>query len=253
MSATLCPQSGAASHVGRVRQRNEDGYFVDEEAGLWAVADGMGGHQGGEWAAAQVVAALDAAPLPPDFDDRCTAVADRIHRANAVIHDDALRRGATVGTTVVALLVQDGRFALLWAGDSRAYVLRGGRLHQLSRDHTQVQEMVDRGLLDAAAAATHPLGHVLTRAVGVSSALEIDVVTDAVEPGDTFLLCSDGLHGTVGEAEIARALHGPPAPATARLVAETLARGAPDNVTAVAVHFREPTLLSLSRRVMAAS
>ena len=241
-------QTGATSHVGRVRARNEDSLLVDDAHGLWAVADGMGGHERGDWASARAIAELAAPGLPAGFDALCAEVAARVHRANAAVHAEAVARGTQMGTTLVALVVQGRRFALFWVGDSRAYLLRAETLYQLSRDHTQVQEMVERGLLAPADAAHHPLGHVLTRALGVVATLELDVVADEVEPGDTFLLCSDGLHGTLAEATIGAALnHEPPQAVAEALVEATLAHGAPDNVTVIAVRFREPTMLSIAQ------
>ena len=111
-----------------------------------------------------------------------------------------------MGSTVVALLVHGARYAILWVGDSRAYVLRGGALIQLSRDHSQVQEMVDRGIMRPEDADDHPMGHILSRAVGVRDDVAIDRATGDVEPGDIFLLCSDGLHGYVDKRDITRLL-----------------------------------------------
>ena len=236
--------TGAGTHVGMVRQVNEDSYAAAEHSGLWAVADGMGGHEHGEWASARLVEELEREPLPDDFDDACREIGDRIHRANAAIHEHGAALGGQMGTTAVVLFTRAPRFSILWVGDSRAYLLRGGTLVQLSRDHSQVQEMVDRGLLTPEEAEGHPMGHVLNRAVGVADAVEVDVIQDEVEPGDTFLLCSDGLHGFVAEEDIHRMLSAAtPEQAADGLIAAALAAGAPDNVTVIAVRFVEPTFL----------
>ena len=151
-----------------------------------------------------------------------------------------------MGATVVALVVRGDEFAVLWAGDSRAYLHRDGQLIQLTRDHTQVQEMIDRGLLDPADAEDHPMKHVLSRAVGVQDSLAIDAVRDRAQTQDLFLLCSDGLYGVVGEAEIARILSERGIAAADALVEASLAGGAPDNVTVSLVGLSEPTLLILN-------
>lgn len=240
----LRARTGARTHAGCVRARNEDDLCVREDAGLWAVADGMGGHAGGEWASAAIVEQLNRVSLPPNFERACEAIADGIHFANAQIHAAATERGVSMGSTVVGLYLRDRRFAVFWAGDSRAYLLRHGTLHQLSTDHSQVQEMVDRGLLTPEQALHHPMGHVLVRAVGVAATLELDIVVDEAVPGDVFLLCSDGLHGFVSDPEIASLLDarsGRDAPDL--LVDLTLERGAPDNVTVVTIGLAETTLL----------
>jgi serine/threonine protein phosphatase Stp1 len=240
-------QTGVSTHEGQVRPFNEDSWFASDEMGLWAVADGMGGHERGEWASAIVVEELGKLVLASDFAVACGEIADALHRANRTIFTEATARGSQMGTTAVILFVRDGRFAILWVGDSRAYLLRGGQFVQLSRDHTQVQEMVDRGLLQPEEAEGHPMGHVLARAVGVVAELEVDVIQDEVEAGDTFLLCSDGLHGCVEETEIGRMLSGSvPEAIVSDLVNEALDHGAPDNVTTVAVRFGEPTLLAFA-------
>jgi len=245
-------QSASHTHEGRVRPRNEDSYCARESDGLWAVADGMGGHENGEWASAVLVENLGEAQLSGDFDSACQAIAERMYAANAAIHAEAVTRGKQMGSTVVALFVQGRRFAAFWVGDSRCYVLRDGDLIQLTRDHTQVQEMVDRGLLLAEDAAGHPMGHVLSRAVGVAPDLQVDAIEDQVQPGDIFLLCSDGLHGFVGEEEIRRLLsRASPEETSPALVSVTLERGAPDNVTVITVMFTEPTLLSIKESVTA--
>ena len=239
-------QSGTFTHQGCVRGHNEDSFHADQESGLWAVADGMGGHESGERASAVIVEELAGGVGARAFDDACGEVADRIHRANGLIYQEAEARGVQMGSTVVALYVDDRRFAIFWVGDSRAYLLRGGTLYQISRDHTQLQDMIERGFLAPEDAADHPMGHVLARAVGVAPEVEVDVIQDEVEPGDTFLLCSDGLHGCLGDDTIAAVLADPSIEAAARtLVDLTLEAGAPDNVTVVAVRFSEATMLDL--------
>ena len=150
-------RAASRSDVGRVRSANEDSFIERPDMGLWVVADGMGGHANGRWASGTIVDAI--APLAPsgDFDIDIRRVADAIHAANGTIHDRSLADGAQMGSTVAALLVQEGYFSVLWVGDSRVYLYRNGQLHQLSKDHTQVQEMVESGLLTPEEAHTHPM------------------------------------------------------------------------------------------------
>jgi serine/threonine protein phosphatase PrpC len=243
-------ESAALTHQGRVRDKNQDSYCIREADGLWAVADGMGGHEGGEWASARLVEELGKVEVPEDLDEAGERIAGAIRAANAAILAEAAGRGRQMGSTIVALIVRDQNYLILWVGDSRAYLLREGRFTRLSRDHTQVQEMVDRGLMRAEEAAGHPMGHILSRAVGVRDAIQLDRIQGEVRPGDVFLLCSDGLHSYVGEAEIKHLLgRGSPERALDALVALTLAAGAPDNVTGIAVWASDPTLLSLGQPV----
>jgi serine/threonine protein phosphatase Stp1 len=246
--AKLRSTTGAGTHEGCVRDHNEDSWFAAEEQGLWAVADGMGGHEGGEWASAVVVDQLRELGLDGAFDECCEQIAEAIHAANRLIFAEALKRGKQMGTTAVILFVRARRFAVLWVGDSRAYLLRDGVLHQISKDHTQIQEMLDRGLLDPSEAEKHPMRHILARAVGVTEAMEVDVIVDDIEAGDTFLLSSDGLHCCVGQNDIRSILGGSsPDVIATKLVEMSLDHGAPDNVTVVAVRFREATLLDVTQ------
>jgi serine/threonine-protein phosphatase Stp1 len=226
----------ALSDPGKVRAANEDAFLAAGDRGLWLVADGMGGHANGAWASRTIVEQLSQASLSGDLESDVSATAGALHAANARIFGEAQASGQRMGSTAAALLVAAGRFAVLWVGDSRVYLLRAGTLHQLTRDHTQVQEMVDRGLLSREEAANHPMSHVISRAVGVEAAMEVDVIVDEAAPGDIFMLCSDGLSGVVSSAEIAEVLSGQrPRMACERLVATCLERGAPDNVTVIAV------------------
>jgi serine/threonine protein phosphatase PrpC len=157
-----------------------------------------------------------------------------------------VEEGKQMGSTVVSLVIRGPEFIVLWAGDSRAYLYRQGQLIQLTRDHTQVEAMMERGLLTPEEAADHPMKHVLARAVGVQETLEIDGVRDRIESRDIFVLCSDGLSGVVSDAEIAAMLAEHGHAAGDLLVAACLERGAPDNVTVTLVAANEPTLLVLN-------
>lgn len=231
---------GAGSHVGLVRKENEDHVAVHAREALWAVADGMGGHANGRWASAQVVAELAAVALHGDLDSDCDVIADALADANAKIVAAGEASGATIGSTVVALRIAGGRYACLWAGDSRIYRLRDGRLRQLTRDHSQVEQLVEAGIITPEQAINHPMANVITRAVGVAPDLALDVIEDEVAPGDSFLLCSDGLNKCLSDDEIAAiaATH-PPDDACEALLAATLKRGAPDNVSVVVVRCEE--------------
>ncbi|KTT96956.1 PP2C family protein-serine/threonine phosphatase [Sphingomonas sanguinis] len=247
MNMPLRLVSTATTHPGLVRRVNEDRHCERPQDGLWVVADGMGGHAHGDWAAHAVVQALEGVELPADFDAAVQTVADGVHSANRRIWAEAQRREQQMGSTVVALLIRGDRFAALWVGDSRAYLLRDAMLVPLTRDHSQVQEMVDRGLIAPEDAAHHPRGHVLARAIGVGARIAVDVVADSVEPGDRFLLCSDGLSGPVVDEELRQSLsRSSPSEAVEALLAQALARGAPDNVTAIVVAAQEATRLTLA-------
>jgi serine/threonine protein phosphatase PrpC len=233
----------ALSDPGKVRAANEDSFHADADRGFWLVADGMGGHANGAWASQAIVEQLGRTSLSGLLTADVTMAAEALHAANARIFGEAQSSGRRMGSTAAVLLVSGGRFAALWVGDSRIYLLRGGALHQLTRDHTQVQEMVDRGLLTREEAANHPMSHVISRAVGVEAAMEVDVIVDDAAPGDVFMLCSDGLSGLVSSDEIAAAIGGKrPRRACEGLLATCLDRGAPDNVTVIVVACEPLTL-----------
>ncbi|HUD29709.1 MAG TPA: protein phosphatase 2C domain-containing protein [Novosphingobium sp.] len=234
----------AVTDVGAVRKHNEDRYFGSDPLGIWVVADGMGGLARGDWASTQVVDAVGALARSEGLDDTLETIRGALETANELILAESESVGKQMGSTAVALVIRERRFGVAWVGDSRAYLLRGGRLYRLTRDHSQVQDLIDHGVLDEAAAATHPLRNVLTRAVGVARPLQMDTMTDTLEDEDLLLLCSDGLYGVIGEQEMETTL----ARLSFERAAETmLARchelGAPDNITVVGVSTSEVTLV----------
>jgi serine/threonine-protein phosphatase Stp1 len=231
--------SWASTHAGAVRPHNEDRFVNRPELGLWAVADGAGGHQAGEVAAGKIAELLDAIPAELNAPRILSEVRNRLAQAHAELRDEAERRGpgTVVASTVVVLLARDAHFACLWAGDSRAYLMRNGKLMQVTRDHSLLQELLDSGAISEQEAVNHPQGNVITRAVGAEAeTLDVDKVTGQLLPGDRFLLCSDGLSKTLAESELIAALNadGEASPSD-RLVQAALEHRVGDNVTAVAV------------------
>ncbi|HEX3863459.1 MAG TPA: protein phosphatase 2C domain-containing protein [Stellaceae bacterium] len=225
--------SHALTHTGLVRRRNEDAVLDRPERGLWAVADGMGGHEEGDYASACIAAALDGLELPHSFDEFVAAVEQCLHAVDGELRMRASRLGpyAVIASTVVVLLAAECEVVAIWAGDSRLYRWRAGEFRQVTTDHSQVQEMVEAGLLSAEEARTHPYSHIVTRAIGIGP-IELGMIRIQFAAGDRFLLCSDGLTNIVSDNEIAAAIAaGAPRPAAEQLRDLVLARGAPDNVT----------------------
>lgn len=222
--------------VGLKRQINEDSLLVRTERGLWAVADGMGGHDAGEVASAKVVDALAALPAADGLDTLVQSAVEALLQANRELIALASSNGPqrTIGSTAVGLAIAGERYCCFWAGDSRAYRLRGGTIERLSKDHSLVQGLIDAGMLKPEEAEDHEHANVITRAVGVMPELVIDTVGGDVRSGDLFLLASDGLTRLVGDEEIAAELESRPLDEAAdRLIGIVLARGAPDNVSLV--------------------
>lgn len=231
-------RAGAATDVGLVRSVNQDHLLVD--AAVFAVADGMGGHAAGEVASLTAVHAFQAALSGPPSD--VGALAEAVRSANRAVWDEAQAnpdfRG--MGTTLTALALIDGDadlVAIANVGDSRTYRLRADRLEQLTVDHSLVAELVADGQICADEAETHPQRHVLTRALGVYPDVEVDLLTSDPEPGDRYLLCSDGLSREVSDQAISSVLRrlADPADAARELVAEAKLRGGNDNITVVVV------------------
>ena len=229
-------RESAATHVGLVRSSNQDSYYCNPTAGIWVVADGMGGHYGGEWASAAIIEHIGNLAKNGGFAERLCAVRQAIADSNQCIFDEAQVQSRQMGSTVVALVIGEGRYALLWAGDSRAYLKRGGDFLRLTRDHSQAEELVDAGLLDRGAVAGHRSSHILVRAIGVLPSVEVDEVVGECAENDIFLLCSDGLHNLVGDAEIAEMIDREAfSRVSEQLVELGLERGAPDNITVCVV------------------
>jgi protein phosphatase len=231
--------TGAATDVGKIRRHNEDAYLANPQAGVWAVADGMGGHEGGQLASSTVVAALRKIAGPAPLDSLLAQCRDELDRANHRLLQLATERaGKIIGTTVAALLAGDDDYACVWSGDSRIYLIRGATITQLSRDHTEVAELVAEGVLSEEEAQNWPRRNVVTRAIGVHPDTEIEILTGTLQLGDIFLICSDGLTTHVSDAEILAHVRGNGAQSACdSLVALTLQRGASDNVTVVIARF----------------
>ena len=229
-------QCSATTHPGAVRLHNEDSYVNRPDLGLWAVADGAGGHQAGEVASRIIADALNSVSTGIDGAELLAEVRHCLARAHNALRREAARRGpqAMIVSTIVALLLRDDYYACLWAGDSRAYLLCGQRFRQLTRDHSLVQELFDAGAISAAEALHHPSANIITRAIGAEG-LELDKVTDRLFPGDRFLLCTDGLFKALPERELAELLAADEDIIADQLVIAGLREGAADNLTAVTV------------------
>lgn len=231
-----------ATHAGTRRKHNEDTYVDRPDLGIWAVADGAGGHQAGEVASGMIAEALEGVPPGLSASELLGAVRARIDETHRALREEAGRRGGdtVIASTLVAFLARGGHFACLWAGDSRAYLLRDGELRQITRDHSLVQELVDAGTIPAEEAESHPHANVITRAIGADiGELVLDKVTGQLQAGDRVLLCSDGLCKTVPAGQIADLLgrDGGDSPPDL-LIEAALELNVTDNVTAVAIAIR---------------
>jgi PPM family protein phosphatase len=234
-----------ATDVGRVRQGNEDALLVTD--GVFAVADGMGGHLAGEVAseaALEPIRTLQGRVFA-DASAASTALRDAVVAANETVSELAEREPAYrgMGTTLTAALVEGRRLHLAHVGDSRAYLLRDGHFSQLTDDHTLVQHLIDEGQLTREEAARHPQRSIITRAIGVSRELEVDSMSLELEPDDQLLLCSDGLTGVVPDVTIAQTLDKleDPDATVRRLIALANESGGPDNITVLLLRYEDPS------------
>jgi serine/threonine protein phosphatase PrpC len=235
---TLSFSTAARTHVGLRRKLNEDGYLARPEVGLWAVADGMGGHQAGDVASRMIVEALTGVRRQASGFALLSAMREALVDVNQALmtRAAAMAEGSVIGSTVASLVVHENHYACVWAGDSRAYLLRGELLMRLTHDHSLIQELIDGGQLDEEEARRRRISNIITRAVGAGDTLELEESHGDIQAGDLFLLCSDGLTGLVDDGEIRDILAAFDLEAAAdRLLALTLERGAKDNVTLVLV------------------
>jgi serine/threonine protein phosphatase PrpC len=229
--------SAIRTDVGKIRKLNEDSCLERPDLGLWAVADGMGGHAAGDLASQLVVNSLAKVKANGELSALTDFVEYSILSANNRLFELSQAQNQTTGSTVVCLLAVGKHCVCLWAGDSRLYRLRDHELRQMTTDHTQAELYVEQGLIDREQAARHPSGNMVTRAVGASRELFLDIDIDELRPGDRYLLSSDGLDKHVGPAEIEAIMkEGTPGEIADRLIELTLSRGAADNVTVCVVN-----------------
>ncbi len=223
---------GLTTHKGNVRDLNEDASVARPEMGLWLVADGMGGHERGEFASAIVAQTVS---------EEVSAgqnLVQAIETAHLRIQSEKAP-AADMGSTVVALKLNGNNYEIAWVGDSRGYIFTGNRLRQLTKDHSYVQELIDAGALEEEAAKTHPRRNVITRSVGstINKLLEVELITGQLFPNDKILLCSDGLTHELTDDEISSVLGrvGNTQDLTEKLVGAALGKGGTDNITVVVV------------------
>lgn len=239
---SLTWRSTSCTDVGAVRKVNEDSMLDRPERGLWAVADGMGGHSAGDRASQLVVARLEALAMPDDLVAAINQVDDVLVRSNTELRELAeTEHKRTIGCTAAAMVARGRHVACLWAGDSRVYRHRpGDGCSQLTQDHAMVEHMVTQGILSREEAENHPQANLITRAVGAADVLFVDVELFEVEHGDVLMICSDGLYKEVEFGEIGTILADAAVEDHARaLVDLALSRRARDNTTVVVVHFEE--------------
>jgi serine/threonine protein phosphatase PrpC len=243
--------SGGVTDVGRVRTNNEDCYKIVEPLNLFVLSDGMGGEAHGEIASAMAVetvvkhcldieanpAAQVIGPTQPGWSSRTKRLSTAVHLANRKIFKSAEKNPEQhgMGATLTAMWIDGAKLSIAHVGDSRAYLLRGGGLLQLTRDHSLVAEQVRRGILTAAEADDSDMQSVLLRALGAQAEIEVDAEEHTLFPRDALLLCSDGLTRLVTDPEIAGTLQAEtnPGKAAEKLAALANERGGPDNITVV--------------------
>ena len=230
--------SSGRSATGNVRQINEDNYRDLQNNGIWVVADGMGGHDSGDLASRSIVESLEAVKRGNHLNETVDKIRGQLNEVNEFLYRKAAERGptSTIGSTVVVMVAHQQKCAFLWAGDSRLYRLRADRLERLTRDHSQVQNIIDLGILKPEEAESHPAANAITRAVGAFETVDLEVGDTELQSGDVYLLCSDGLYKELSEKEIAHILGQRNCRnACNELVDRALTRKCRDNVTALVV------------------
>jgi protein phosphatase len=251
-------QSFGNTHVGLLRRINQDRFVIDEEAGLYVVADGMGGSLAGEVASQMTVEVVQRfvretgrgpeQEWPFGFDPQQSLNVNRIGNAVKLANQRVFREAdgradwSGMGTTVVAALVDGDRISLASAGDSRAYRVRGRELEQLTTDDSWVQTAVMEGVLTSEEARTYPMRNILTKAVGGQESIELELSEQVLEHGDVYLLCSDGLHGMVTDRDILGVVLAAADDldrAARDLIAAANERGGRDNITAILLRYRK--------------
>lgn len=196
--------SNGITHTGHVRTRNEDSYLVLNEENLWVVADGMGGHQAGDFASHSITQNLGLFKQAMSLDDTILILEENIINSNALIRKKAetLGKNTTIGATVVCVYIWRNHLFTFWAGDSRLYRFRDDQLSRLTEDHSYVEELVKMGKIEARDAEAHPAANVVLRAVGIDDILCLDFEYFDLQDGDIFIICSDGLYKDLDEAKI---------------------------------------------------
>ncbi len=231
--------SYGVTHVGNVRKLNEDAFLERPEIGLWAVADGMGGHDSGDMASNMIVSDLKRIHQGLKLNRIIDDIEDKLINVNRKLIEKSSQsiKKSTIGSTVVSMVVYENYCVYLWVGDSRLYRLQNKNLKQLTRDHSQVQIYIDNGIIDEKEAELHPHRNMITRAIGAMDELYVDMDIQIISPNDRYLLCSDGLNRHLKDSEIEEIMNkGDSSEKTCNtLIDMVLDRGAEDNVTAIIV------------------
>ena len=235
---SLSWSSFGISDTGKVRKHNEDSMLERPEIGLWVVADGMGGHAAGDYASQMIVSTLKKVHEGIELNRMINDIEDRLIDVNKRLIDKANQSGkrTTIGSTVVIMVAYQKYCIYIWAGDSRLYRLRDNELRQMTTDHSQVELYVEKGLISREEAAVHPHGNMITRAVGATDELFLDMDIQEMQSKDRYVLCSDGLTKHITDFEIQDILgEGTNKETCKTLIDLTLERGAGDNVTVIVV------------------
>jgi len=228
----------ADTDVGTVRTENEDAILAKPEIGFWVVADGMGGHEAGSVASHMIIESLADMQKPAFMNDYVSEIEKRINDVNHRLleYSEIMLDGRLVGSTFIVFAIYDQIGICMWMGDSRLYLYRANELTQLSVDHSQVAELLQSGAITEKEAECHPDANIITRAVGTSNEIFIDIDIFNVQLGDVFLLCSDGLYAALDKNQIENNLQGKePDEIIKGLFGSALKNGAPDNISAIAI------------------
>ena len=238
MSRVFSFSSVEKTHQGNVRTLNEDSMLSRPDAGLWVIADGMGGHEAGEVASQMIVSDLESLPYRAYVSDFVDDVEDTLLLVNQKLRKHSVENlnGLTVGSTVACLILREAIGVVLWVGDSRLYRLRDGQLEQLTKDHSEVQAQIDSGLLTPEQAEHSSIKNMLSRAIGAFDELDVDVNAFPINNSDIFLLCSDGLYNELSVNELQQILNnGKLNKIPDKMMGECLNKEAKDNVSFIVV------------------
>ena len=233
-------QAAGISHIGLVRERNEDKFIMDLQHKLFVICDGMGGHKGGKIASAMAAQVIERQFINTDEPDKVIALNAAICAANLKVWQVGSENAEyqEMGTTATAAVIEDESLIIAHVGDSCLFLLRGGQIRKVTTDHTLARQMVIDGLLTEDEVRTCSYNHILTRAVGVQESIEIDNYIEKIQPGDQIILCSDGLTDMLEDTEILEIMNknkaaADPEPLAKALVDAALNKGGYDNTTVI--------------------